>query len=182
MKGTVVVTGGNGFIGSHVIERLVGLDYDVLSIDPRRKGNLWIKSHNVEYENNPVQQTPLAGWLMTTDHVTHIIHLGAWSNVRESMNEPYRMYDDTTMSTAYIIDSIMKAGDKSKVKSLVFASSSAVEAPESHYGVAKAASEMMLDVFREQMEGNVSVSKQVNEMEMSSGPDFPSVERVVSPE
>jgi UDP-glucose 4-epimerase len=74
------------------------------------------------------------------------------------MLEPYRMYSDTTMSTACIIAAILKAGEQSKVKSLVFASSSAVESPESHYGVAKAASEMMLDVFREQMEGKVSVS------------------------
>jgi UDP-glucose 4-epimerase len=153
MQGTVVVTGGNGFIGSHVIEQLVSMDYKVISIDPREDGNLFMEVASVTYVNRGVKDM---SW--DANAIDHIIHLGAWSNVRESMTRPLKLYMDNTLSTAYILDGIFRAGDRTKVKSIVFASSSAVESPESHYGVSKLASELMLDIFRDQMVGRMSIS------------------------
>jgi len=163
MKGTVIVTGGNGFIGSHVIEQLVSMEYKVISIDPREEGNLFVDSGLVEYMNGIIQNEGLIRMLRHRP-IEHIIHLGAWSNVRESMTNPVKLYYHNTMSTAHIIGSIFEAfrrlpeKQKVRVKSLVFASSSAVESPESHYGVSKLASELMLNVFREQMVDKMSIS------------------------
>ena len=158
MKGTVVVTGGAGFIGSHVIEQLTTMGYEVISIDPRPKGNIFVKPESAKYWNAFVQNVSPWSTMLGRGHIKHTIHLGAWSNVRESMTKPERLYLNNTMSTAHLIEGLIQAAGRSKVQSIVFASSSAADAPESHYGVSKAASEMMLDVFREQMEGRISVS------------------------
>lgn len=159
MKGTVVVTGGNGFIGGHVIKQLVTMGYSVISIDPRNEGCLYNKVNEdvLEYWGGYAQILSEANTLQKRG-VEHIIHLGAWSNVRESMIQPVRMYENNLMTTAHIVQGILDAGEASKVKSIVFASSSAVEAPESHYGVSKLASEMLLNVFREQMREKVAVA------------------------
>lgn len=158
MRNSVLVTGGNGFIGSHVIEKLVAMDYNVVSVDRRQSGSLYVMSEDhTEYLGGAIQDYALPN-LLTKYDFDHIIHLGAWSNVRESMEEVVRLYRDNVLSTVYIIDAIIKAGVDSSVKSVVFASSSAAEFPESHYGVSKMASEMMLNVFRTQMGEKVSVS------------------------
>lgn len=159
MQETVVVTGGNGFIGGHVIAKLVEMDYKVISIDPRNYGGLFVKSGMVAYLDDGVQDIEWVNIIGTLGNKPrHIIHLGAWSNVRESMRKPMKIYQANTMSTAHILDGIFTAGDRCQVKSMVFASSSAVVSPESHYGVSKMASECMLDVFRTQMRDKISVS------------------------
>jgi len=90
---------------------------------------------------------------MKYDNYDHIVHLAAWSNVRESMSLPVRLYENNVMTTAIIADMVLR---RPCVKSVVFASSSAVESPESHYGVSKAASEMMMTVLNTQVDASVA--------------------------
>ena len=149
----VLVTGGAGFIGGHVVEALADR-YKVLVVDNRWNGRLIVNHPNVRYHYGGVIEYSL------TKHVDYIIHLAAWSNVRESMNKPFRLYADNVMSTASIIEDVLVG--KQKVKSLVFASSSAAVNPESHYGVSKMASEEMLDVFHHQTGIPVSLLRFAN--------------------
>ena len=138
----VLVTGGCGFIGGHVVEALLEKEYGVVVVDNRRTGCLIMEHPNVKYEHRGVVEVTIE------EDIDHIIHLAAWSIVRESMEHPFRLYADNVLTTASIMDDILQGG--LKVKSLVFASSSAVESPESHYGVSKLISEQMLGIFEEQ--------------------------------
>lgn len=151
----VLVTGGMGFIGSYVVELLVKKGYSVVVMDIRKSGELIIRSdmpsstegQKVTYYHSQDVK------FMEYDYYAHIVHLAAWSNVRESMNLPLRLYDNNVMATAVIADMVLRTGC---VKSVVFASSSAVESPESHYGVSKAASEMMMTVLDTQVDASVA--------------------------
>ena len=137
---TVLVTGGAGFIGAHVVEALLEKEYEVVVVDNRRNGRLIVEHCNVLYEDCGV-----IGTTIDVD-IDHIIHLAAWSNVRESMKWPFRLYADNVMTTASIIEDVLQG--ELGVKSMVFASSSAVVDAESHYGISKLASEAMLSVFQ----------------------------------
>jgi len=144
----VLVTGGTGFIGSYVVELLISKGYRVDVLDKREAGCLFVDSDLVTYRHMAIQDVArISGY-------DHIIHLAAWSNVRESMVDPIRLYYDNVMATAVIADLVLR--EAGRVQSVVFASSSAVESPESHYGVSKAASEMMMNVLDTQVDASVA--------------------------
>ncbi len=159
MEESVLVTGGTGFIGSYVVELLVEKGYLVCVTDNREKGALLLPAKSGKRSSMMVIYTKNSVQAMSMDAYDHIIHLAAWSNVRESMQLPMKLYDNNVMATAKIVDMVLRTSNPEysrRPKSVVFASSSAVESPESHYGVSKAASEMMMTVLDSQVEASVA--------------------------
>lgn len=75
---TVVVTGGAGFIGCHLVERLCELDCDVVVADDFSRGRLENIEHLLnEIEVVPVDLTTSEGCLRATDGVDDVFHLAA---------------------------------------------------------------------------------------------------------
>jgi UDP-glucose 4-epimerase len=75
---TVLVTGGGGFIGSHLVERLLEFDCDTVVADDFSRGSF----ENVELftdrvELRPVDLTTREGCLRATKGVDHVFHLAA---------------------------------------------------------------------------------------------------------
>ena len=48
-KPNIIVTGGCGFIGSHLVENLIDQGFFVTVVDDNRSGNYYIENENVEY-------------------------------------------------------------------------------------------------------------------------------------
>jgi len=78
LDSTVLVTGGGGFIGSHLVERLLEFDCDTVVADDFSRGSF----ENVEpftdrVELRPVDLTTREGCLRATKGVDHVFHLAA---------------------------------------------------------------------------------------------------------
>ena len=132
----IVVTGGAGFIGSHVVERLLKENYKVSVIDnfdsfyPKS-----IKEKNMEgFINNPdvkffeldiLDAEGLATQLV--DDYDAIIHLAAKAGVRPSIENPIQYQNVNVAGTQNMLEFAKKKG----IKQFVFASSSSV------YGINK---------------------------------------------
>ena len=132
----IVVTGGAGFIGSHVVERLLKENYKVSVIDnfdsfyPKT-----IKEKNMEgFINNPdvkffeldiLDAEGLATQLV--DDYDAIIHLAAKAGVRPSIENPIQYQNVNVAGTQNMLEFAKKKG----IKQFVFASSSSV------YGINK---------------------------------------------
>lgn len=122
-KGLVVVTGGAGFIGSHLSERLVRDGYRVISLDNYFAGSTENHVEGVEYRTGHTKDIAL--------HISEtpdlIFHLGEYSRVAASLHEPEVVFDLNMAGTFSVLEFWRK-----KKCTLVYAGSSTkkVEARE----------------------------------------------------
>jgi nucleoside-diphosphate-sugar epimerase len=160
-----LVTGGAGFIGSHLSERLLDQGARVRAIDaftdfyprPLKERNLQNLRgrENYEFVEGDLRELDLAKQL---EGITHVFHLAAQAGVRRSWGTEFGVY------TALNIDStqrLLEACAKQPIERLVYASSSSVygdEAqipmvetalpqPVSPYGVTKLAAEQLCHLY-----------------------------------
>ncbi len=160
MKGRhVIVTGGLGFIGSHLVDKLVE-DNDVAIIDNRSTGKLKNVSHLIS-DNLKV----IEGDIMTLNLATifedyeYVFHQAALPSVPRSVKDPLASHEANTTGTLRVLI----AAKDADIRKVVFASSSSVYGdtaelpkredmpmnPLSPYAVTKMASEFYCKVFHE---------------------------------
>ncbi|MEW6722660.1 MAG: NAD-dependent epimerase/dehydratase family protein [Candidatus Micrarchaeota archaeon] len=149
----LVVTGGAGFIGSHLTDALLKEGHEVLVIDDLSSGKMENVDKRAIFLKGDIR-SDLAGHLKGADTV---FHMAAEANVRASSDEPGRTFDLNVAGTFALLRSCLEAG----VRHFVFASTSAVygdadliPTPESHrcapisnYGASKASCESWISAF-----------------------------------
>ena len=118
----VLVTGGAGFIGSHVVDRLVGAGHAVTildNLDPQVHGahgdhvSPPYLSKQAELIIGDIRDAPLVGRLVAdTDAV---IHLAAAVGLAQSMYEPERFVDVNCRGTAILLQAVVKNPNCRKV-------------------------------------------------------------------
>lgn len=99
---TMLVSGGSGFIGSHVVDALVQAGYPVRVMDmvqPHRK--------DVEYSTGSI--THSADVKVAAEGVSHIFHLAAVSNVDEAFQEPAKTVEVNVGGTLNVLEAARKA-------------------------------------------------------------------------
>lgn len=157
-KLNILVTGGAGFIGSHVVDRLLTRGHlvqviDDLSHGSRRNIDRRAKLHVLDV------RSPRAAALVRRLRPDAIIHLAASIDLRRSMNDPSADASVNILGGLNILAAAVAAG----TRHLTFASSAAVYGrdphvpwketlpprPSSPYGAAKLSFEHYLGVFRE---------------------------------
>jgi UDP-glucose 4-epimerase len=125
MSKKVLVTGGAGFIGSHVVDRLVNDGYEVRVIDNLSTGNLdniqnHLNSGRVEFVKGDIREASTVK--VTLEGVDAVIHLAALVSVPLSIQNPTLTFDINLLGTLNLLrSSIEKSIDR-----FVFVSSCAV--------------------------------------------------------
>ena len=158
----VLVTGGAGFIGSHIVEKLVELGAKVRVLDNLSTGsleNLKTVIEKIEFINGSI--TDYNTCLKATENINIIFHLAAYTSVPGSMQEPLKCYAINIQGTV----NTLEAARKNNIKSFVFSSSSAVYGnqnkvctedlkcnPNSIYGMSKLIGEMYCDQYKKSFE------------------------------
>ncbi|MFA4932009.1 MAG: UDP-glucose 4-epimerase GalE [Caldisericia bacterium] len=122
MSGTVLVTGGAGYIGSHTVRRLVQNGYRVAVLDNLSKGHRWAVPEDVPLIVGDIADTAQVAMTIRQFHVRSIVHFAASSLVGESMIEPRAYYANNVTGTLHLLDA-MRA---TEVDRIVFSSSAAV--------------------------------------------------------
>lgn len=93
-----VVTGGSGFIGSHVVDALKDAGYDVTVLDYR------VQPHRQDVGFENVDLMDLSSVLSATRGAAHIFHLGAVSNVNYAFKYPVYTTALNVVGTANILE------------------------------------------------------------------------------
>lgn len=160
---TILITGGAGFIGSHLAGKLLAAGNKVVCVDNFELG----KRENVqEYINNPnfelveldVSVVDSFSELLKEKKIERIYHLAANSDIQKSAIVPGVDFTNTFSTTYSVLEGMRRNG----IKKLFFASTSAVYgnkaginiaedigdlSPISYYGGAKMASEAFISSY-----------------------------------
>src|SRR3954454_20491115 len=131
----ILVTGGAGFIGSHLVEKLIGLGHAAAILDDFNDFyDPQIKRANIAAvkDDAPVFQIDLRNnnavrGLFHREKFDTIVHLAARAGVRPSIAQPQLYYDANVSGTLHLLDAARIAG----IERFIFASSSSV------YGICK---------------------------------------------
>ena len=160
----ILVTGGAGFIGSHLCDALVAAGNSVVAVDNLslgRESNLrqLEGSGDFQFQEGDVLNQEWFEHLVDEGGFECVFHMAANSDIARSHSDPRVDLDNTFLTTFHILEAMRKAG----VSQLVFASTSAVYGevqgevredygplkPISHYGAAKLASEGFISSYAE---------------------------------
>ena len=160
----ILVTGGAGFIGSHLIDRLIKKGHDVTCIDNFSLGkdeylNEAIKNKSFSLYNVDLSSINEIKNIFKRHNFDIIYHLAANSDIQLGFNDTSIDFKNTFMTTINILE-CMKINN---IKKIVFASSSAIYGnyigkisedsgplkPVSNYGAAKLSSEAFISSFCE---------------------------------
>src|SRR5881397_3794766 len=132
----VLVTGGAGFIGSHLVEKLLASGHEVVILDdfndfydPQTKhANIAGLARDVTVYHVDLRDSESVRNLLHREKVDAIAHLAARAGVRPSIQQPRLYYDTNVTGTLHRLEAARVTG----VERFVFASSSSV------YGASKA--------------------------------------------
>jgi UDP-glucose 4-epimerase len=151
---TVLVTGGAGFIGSHMVLELLDAGERVVVLDDLSTGNAWAVPEGVPLVVGESGDHTLVTELIREHGVDAIIHFAASIVVPDSVRDPLGYYRNNTVNSRALIECAVK----SSVRHFIFSSTAAVYGnpaqipvkedaptlPISPYGWSKLMSEVML--------------------------------------
>lgn len=163
-----LVTGGAGFIGSHIVHHLLGSGHEVVCLDnfdptyaiETKRANIapFFANDNFEFVEGDILDRRLVKKI--TEDIEYIFHEAALVSVAQSMNDPQKTIEINTIGTFNILD----AGRRNNVRKVVLASSAAVYgdaqvsrnnedmnlAPKSPYAISKIDCEYAAKIYYEE--------------------------------
>ena len=153
-NGATLVTGGAGYIGSHVVRQLVAAGERVLVLDNLSTGFKDAVTAGAELVVGDTGDQTLVAKLLQQHSVDSVLHFAAHTIVPESVSDPLKYYGNNTCCTRNLLACCRDAG----VKHFIFSSTAAVygipeaplateetpNAPINPYGTSKLMSEWML--------------------------------------
>jgi UDP-glucose 4-epimerase len=155
----ILVTGGAGFIGSHVAEALLKRGHQVITLDDLSGGFVDNVVDGVEFVEGNINDVGLINRLFEQERFEYVYHLAAYAAEGLSHFIKRYNYNNNLIGSVNLINASINTG----VKCFVFTSSIAVYGaspelpmteetrpyPEDPYGIAKLAVEMELKVSHE---------------------------------
>ncbi len=153
METKILVTGGAGYIGSHVVKALGEAGHSVLTYDNLSTGNRWAVLHGELVEGDLADRDTLRR-VMREFQPAAVMHFAASIVVPESVREPLKYYRNNTANALNLLDVMAEQG----IGRFIFSSTAAVYgiptsipvdeqaplSPINPYGSAKAMVEQIL--------------------------------------
>ena len=153
-EGTVLVSGGAGYIGSHAVLALLDSGWKVVVVDNLTTGFDWAVDPRATLVQGNIEDDDLVRATMRDHGVVAVMHFAGSIVVPESVTDPLKYYRNNTVASRALIESAVVCG----VKHFIFSSTAALYGmaektpvaegdptiPINPYGTSKLMTEMML--------------------------------------
>ncbi len=157
----VLVTGGAGFIGSHLVDKLMELGWRVKVLDDLSAGKLdnirrWLDSEHFEFIRGDMRNERIVE--KAVDGVDAVFHLAANPEVRIGSQSPELLYETNVLITYNLLNAIRSSSTKYIVftsSSTIYGEADVIPTPEDYaplepisvYGGAKLAAEALISGY-----------------------------------
>lgn len=152
--GTVLVTGGAGYIGSHAVLALLDAGWKVVVVDNLVTGFDWAVDKRAKLVVANIEDEATIRATMQSEGVIAVMHFAGSVVVPESVSDPLKYYRNNTVASRSLIESAVASG----VKHFIFSSTAATygipekvpvsedspKVPINPYGMSKLMTEFML--------------------------------------
>ena len=126
----ILVTGGAGFIGSHLVEKLLAADHEVVIVDdfndfydPQiKQANIAGFAKDVTVCHVDLRENDSVRTVFGREKIGAVVHLAARAGVRPSIQFPRLYYDTNVLGTLHLLEAARAMG----IERFIFASSSSV--------------------------------------------------------
>ena len=118
----ILVTGGAGYIGSHIVENLVKTKNKVIILDNLVTGYKRLINKKAKFIKADIKNRKDLIKIIRDNKIDSIIHLAAYLNVSEAERNKKKYYNNNIIGTKNLIE----ACKNSSVKNIIFSSSCAV--------------------------------------------------------
>ena len=153
-EGSVLVTGGAGYIGSHAVLALLDAGWKVVVVDNLSTGFAWLVDDRATLVQGEIEDEVLVRATMRDHGVIAVMHFAGSIIVPESVTDPLKYYRNNTVASRSLIESAVASG----VKHFIFSSTAATygmpevvpvsedmpKLPINPYGTSKLMTELML--------------------------------------
>lgn len=115
----IIVTGGAGFIGSHIVDRYVRDGHRVTVIDNLTTGRRELVNKKAKFYRADITDAPLINTIFSRERPTVVNHHAAVAEVIKSLRDPLPTFKTNVLGT---INLLMAAGETGTVKKFIFSS------------------------------------------------------------
>ena len=167
----ILVTGGAGYIGSHIVENLVKTKNRVIILDNLVTGHKRLINKKAKFIKADIKNKKDLTKIIKNNNIDSIIHLAAYLNVSEAERNKKKYYNNNILGTKNLVE----ACKNSSVKNIIFSSSCAVYgnikgavsenknlSPIGYYGYTKFKSEELLKKFQKKYNYNYGILRYFN--------------------
>jgi len=121
-KNKILVTGGAGYIGSHMVLALLAAGRRLVVVDDLSTGSRQALQPEAEFIEGRIQDPQILERVFQSGEIGSIIHFAGSVRVDESVVDPLKYYENNTTASAALISAAQNAG----VRHIIFSSTAAV--------------------------------------------------------
>lgn len=153
MTSSILITGGAGYIGSHIVYAMRDHGYSVVVLDNLSNSRRDLLPDDVPFYQNDVSDIAAVSEILKKHNIDTVIHMAAFLSVEESVSQPLKYYQNNVAGTA----NLLQACVANNVKKIIFSSTGATYAssdkpiaetdktePDSPYGMSKLMAERVI--------------------------------------
>lgn len=118
----ILVTGGAGYIGSHVVNLLIDKGFNVTVIDSLVTGNLKLINKNAQFYEFDIADEKNVNKILIKNHFDIVMHFAGLIRVDESVKEPQRYNEYNYTKAKVFLDNCIK----NNLKKIIFSSTASV--------------------------------------------------------
>jgi len=167
----ILITGGAGYIGSHVAEILIKKNKNVFLIDNLSTGHRKLINNKAKFFKIDIQNKKKLKKIIELHKIDSLIHLAANLIIAEGQKKPKKYYKNNVLGTKLLLE----ACKKTSIKNIIFSSTAAVYKegqyqvsekstvkPKSVYGKTKIKAEKLIKNFAEKNKINYGILRYFN--------------------